>query len=298
MTPPPRRSREPLPSSSLFPRSRKGRTGWSQRQALRRDSHSRPYYLSTATSMPAISRPRTPETAYGSLLQRAASVFELDGNPADRPRAYETAGLIMLANIDLLITIWDGNAAAGVGGTAQIISRAVSNGIPIIWIEPANPAAIRLSWSPTGDVPSADVYARPQETFSPVDNAEVALAVRELLALPTRPEAREVLDPVPAHQRAALEFLSLVLSAGVAVRRPPLVARRLLSAAGRCRHPADVAHLSRYHARGPVTASSDSKTSCFQPAASLTISPTIIHWFIAAPMSSISFSPRWPLQWR
>ncbi|MFZ2066301.1 MAG: hypothetical protein WAV27_10000 [Xanthobacteraceae bacterium] len=133
------------------------------------------------------------QTAYGSLLQRAASVFELDGNPADRPRAYETAGLIMLANIDLLITIWDGNAAAGVGGTAQIISRAVSNGIPIIWIEPANPAAIRLSWSPTGDVPSADVYARPQETFSPVDNAEVALAVRELLALPTRPEARESL---------------------------------------------------------------------------------------------------------
>jgi hypothetical protein len=133
------------------------------------------------------------QTAYGSLMQRAASVFELDGNPADRPRAYETAGLIMLANIDLLITIWDGNAAAGVGGTAQIISRAVSNGIPIIWIEPANPAAIRLSWSPTGDVPSADVYARPQETFSPVDNAEVALAVRELLALPTRPEARESL---------------------------------------------------------------------------------------------------------
>ena len=133
------------------------------------------------------------QTAYGTLMQRAASVFELDGNPADRPRAYETAGLIMLANIDLLITIWDGNAAAGVGGTAQIISRAVSNGIPIIWIEPANPAAIRLSWSPTGDVPSADVYARPQETFSPVDNAEVALAVRELLALPTRPEARESL---------------------------------------------------------------------------------------------------------
>jgi len=133
------------------------------------------------------------QTAYGSLMQRAASVFELDGNPTDRPRAYETAGLIMLANIDLLITIWDGNAAAGVGGTAQIISRAVSNGIPIIWIEPANPAAIRLSWSPTGDVPSADVYARPQETFSPVDNAEVALAVGELLALPTRPEARESL---------------------------------------------------------------------------------------------------------
>ena len=133
------------------------------------------------------------QTAYRSLMKRAASIFELDGNPADRSRAYETAGLIMLANVDLLITIWDGNTAAGVGGTAQIISRAVSDGIPIVWIEPANPAAIRLSWSPTGDVPSADVYARPQETFSPVGNAELALAVGELLALPKQAEAHESL---------------------------------------------------------------------------------------------------------
>ena len=133
------------------------------------------------------------QTVYESLLQRTSAIFELDGDPTDRSRAYETAGLIMLANIDLLITIWDGNAAAGVGGTAQIISRAVSSGIPIVWIEPANPTAIRLSWPPAGDVPSADVYARPRETFRPVDDAEVALAVSEILALPTQPEAQKSL---------------------------------------------------------------------------------------------------------
>ena len=131
--------------------------------------------------------------AYESLMERASAVFELDGSPNDRPRAYETAGLIMLANIDLLIAIWDGNAAAGVGGTAQIISRAVSGGIPIVWIEPANPAVIRLSWSPTGDIPSADAYTRPQQTFKPVGDAEVASTVGEILALPAQTEARESL---------------------------------------------------------------------------------------------------------
>lgn len=133
------------------------------------------------------------QAVYESLMERASAVFELDGDPADRPRAYETAGLIMLANIDVLITIWDGNPAAGVGGTAQIISRAVSAGIPIIWIDPADPTAIRLSWSPAGEVPSADAYARPRETFRPAADAEIALVVGELFALPAQPEAQESL---------------------------------------------------------------------------------------------------------
>ncbi len=133
------------------------------------------------------------QSAYESLLQSASAVFELDGDSDDRPRAYETAGLIMLANIDLLIAIWDGDAAAGVGGTAQIISRAVSGGIPIVWIEPANPTAVRLSWSPTGDISSADAFARPRETFRPVGDGEVASTVAEILALPAQTEAKESL---------------------------------------------------------------------------------------------------------
>lgn len=130
---------------------------------------------------------------YEGLLQRSSAVFELDGDPADRSRAYETAGLIMLANIDLLITIWDGKPAAGVGGTAQIISRAVSGGIPVIWIEPDNPSAIHLSWSSAEGIPSADAIAQPRDTFRPVGDGEVAQTVGEILALPTQPEARDSL---------------------------------------------------------------------------------------------------------
>jgi hypothetical protein len=133
------------------------------------------------------------QAAYESLLRRASAVFELDGDLNDRSRAYETAGLIMLANIDLLITIWDGKAAAGVGGTAEIISRAVSSGVPVVWIEPDNPSAIHLSWSPAEGIPSADAIARPRETFRPAGDAEVGQAVGDILALPTQPEARDLL---------------------------------------------------------------------------------------------------------
>lgn len=133
------------------------------------------------------------KAAYERLLQRSSAVFELDGDLSDRPRGYETAGLIMLANIDILITIWDGKPAAGVGGTAQIISRAISGGVPVVWIEPDNPSAVRLSWSPVESIPSADAAARPQQTFRRARYAEIAQAVSEILALPTQPEARDLL---------------------------------------------------------------------------------------------------------
>jgi hypothetical protein len=133
------------------------------------------------------------QAAYARLLQRCSAVFELDGDLSDRPRGYETAGLIMLANIDILITIWDGKPAAGVGGTAQIISRAISGGIPVVWIAPDNPSAIHLSWSPAEAIPSADAAVRPQQTFRPAGDAELAQAVSEILALPTQSEARGLL---------------------------------------------------------------------------------------------------------
>ena len=51
----------------------------------------------------------TPESraAFGLLLGRASAVFELDGDAGERSRAYEAAGFVRLANIDLLISIWD-----------------------------------------------------------------------------------------------------------------------------------------------------------------------------------------------
>lgn len=115
-------------------------------------------------------------TEFEELLARACDVFELDGAAGERPRAYEAAGLFMLANIDVLIAIWDGEVAAGIGGTAQIVERAIADGLVVVWIEPNHPNAIQIS------APSAGAGLK--STFRPADVATVARTVEEILTSP------------------------------------------------------------------------------------------------------------------
>jgi hypothetical protein len=79
---------------------------------------------------------------YQYLLSRAALVIELDGKRDQAPGAYEAVGLTMLDYSDLLIAIWDGKAAAGLGGTAGIVAAASNKGIPVLVLNPAQPEPI------------------------------------------------------------------------------------------------------------------------------------------------------------
>jgi len=137
----------------------------------------------------------TPESraTFEQMLARSAAVFELSGAPDQRARAYEAAGLVMLANIDLLIAVWDGEEAAGIGGTAQIVGRAVTDGIPVLWIDPANPSALKFSWSHLGELTPTNANAHPRETFRPADMAALELVIKDILSLPTKPEERQSL---------------------------------------------------------------------------------------------------------
>ena len=111
--------------------------------------------------------------AFEALLAKATAVVEIGGTAEDRPQAYEAAGFAMLANSDLLIAIWDGEGAAGVGGTAEIVSRAIADGIPVVWIEPIHPHTMQLA-RPGG----ALAAATPQAAFATADMPAVAAAVR------------------------------------------------------------------------------------------------------------------------
>ena len=122
-------------------------------------------------------------TEFKQLLARAGDVFELDGGADERPRAYEAAGLFMLANVDVLIAIWDGEAAAGIGGTAQIVERAIADGLVVVWIEPTHPNATQISLP--GAAP-AGAGAGLKGTFHPADVATIARAVGEILTSPRR----------------------------------------------------------------------------------------------------------------
>jgi hypothetical protein len=116
---------------------------------------------------------------FEQLLARASDVFELDGASGQRPRAYEAAGLFMLANIDLLIAIWDGQPAAGIGGTEEIVNRAIADGVVVVWIEPIHPHTIKVS-------STTDNGARPKIEFHSADVVTVAQIVEKVVARPAR----------------------------------------------------------------------------------------------------------------
>lgn len=110
--------------------------------------------------------------AFDSLLARAGAVFELDGNRATAARAYEAAGLLMLANADIVIAIWDQLPADGVGGTALIVEHAVAEGVPVILIDPRAPSEASILWRADLALPTArtgieDVPRRALEALLP-----------------------------------------------------------------------------------------------------------------------------------
>jgi len=122
----------------------------------------------------------TSRKEFEQLLGRACEVVELGGDADERPRAYEAAGLFMLANIEVLIAIWDGEVADGVGGTAQIVERAIADGIVVVWIEPSHPDAMQIARPGTGAAPAGST-ATVKNAFRSGDMATMARAVEEIL---------------------------------------------------------------------------------------------------------------------
>jgi hypothetical protein len=71
------------------------------------------------------------------ILNQAGEVVVLP--PASsREQAYAAAGRYVLEHSDVLIAIWDGKAAQGVGGTSEIVARARAGGLPLAWIRAGN----------------------------------------------------------------------------------------------------------------------------------------------------------------
>ena len=136
-------------------------------------------------------------------------------------RAYEAAGFVMLANIDLLIAIWDGEDAAGVGGTAQIVSRAIADGIPVIRLDPKNPSDADIVVASRRLAAGPCLQQQPHACFRPADEATVALVIEEILACLTKHEFR--CRNICRKSNAAGIF-AVVSAAVVGVRRTPAAA--------------------------------------------------------------------------
>jgi hypothetical protein len=137
---------------------------------------------------------------FESLLDKARArlILPLDDEPgaareAQLAHAYESAGLTMLAQADILIAVWDGEPARGRGGTGDIVDDAARQGTPVVVIDPSE-GTTRLLW------PGAGPFALPARRardlpVAAVDKDTLTQIIRGL-----------VLPPQSEHERAGLEM--------------------------------------------------------------------------------------------
>ncbi|HET9065872.1 MAG TPA: hypothetical protein VFN22_08665 [Gemmatimonadales bacterium] len=76
---------------------------------------------------------------FRDLIRLSSAITELDGVPR-RYDAYEGLATGLVEMGDVLIAIWDGASARGPGGTANVVRLAREAGMPVIRLDPADPA--------------------------------------------------------------------------------------------------------------------------------------------------------------
>ena len=92
---------------------------------------------------------------FESALAQARSIVELP-DQGDAVRGYQHLGEALLQESNLLVAVWDGDPAAGPGGTETVVTRALESGIPVVWICSRQDRAPQLLSPPTeaGDPPT------------------------------------------------------------------------------------------------------------------------------------------------
>ncbi len=134
--------------------------------------------------------------AFNLLLDQASTVLELPGDRSAAETAYSLAGGAILAVADVLIAVWNGEAAAGRGGTGDVVATALSQGKPVIHVPINEEDGIRLLWP--GDGPAAGSW---HTALEPPQRAFHAEALRDVMLGAMLP------PDVPGEQEALENFL-------------------------------------------------------------------------------------------
>jgi len=91
------------------------------------------------------------DAEFAGLVDAATAMLTLDGDgEGHRRNAHELAARVIVEQSDVLIAVWDGQPAAGMGGTGHLVREALAQNVAVILI------------SPDGDQPIA--YLLPQGT--------------------------------------------------------------------------------------------------------------------------------------
>jgi hypothetical protein len=149
--------------------------------------------------------------AFRKLLGRNRSALVLDGTKADEDRgpekrAYEAGGLVVLRQCDVLISVWDGEEAAGRGGTGRIVQRAVEIGRPVLRFDEKGQGPFVMARKGAAAADAGDLA----QSAPPLNPARLDDLVQQLCAPPgTRPGQHGKLIKAEQTARRHLErFLS------------------------------------------------------------------------------------------
>lgn len=71
---------------------------------------------------------------FRSMLGRASAVLECDGRREQADLAYASVGLLLLNQVDLLVAVWNGEPARGLGGTGDVVDHARRQHVPVAWV--------------------------------------------------------------------------------------------------------------------------------------------------------------------
>jgi hypothetical protein len=109
----------------------------------------------------------------------------------DADKAYEMAGLTVIGQSDILLTVWDGGPSGGVGGTTEMLHEAVRRGVPIIEVNISATCDTRICWSALRESPivADQIEELPTERFDQV----LPRLIEEFLRPPSADTEREAL---------------------------------------------------------------------------------------------------------
>lgn len=71
---------------------------------------------------------------FRAMLGRASAVLECDGRREQADHAYASVGLVLLNQVDLLVAVWNGEPARGLGGTGDVVEHAKRQHVPVAWV--------------------------------------------------------------------------------------------------------------------------------------------------------------------
>lgn len=127
--------------------------------------------------------------AFDRLLPQAPHWW-LPAGQESRDRGYALAGQATVAQSDILIAVWDGQAARGPGGTGEVVDYGIRRAVPILHVPADGVGEIMVLWAGFEGL-NAGRLDRDSVPRKPLTEALLDEIMQVVLAPPADPQERE-----------------------------------------------------------------------------------------------------------